>query len=54
MPEWMYYVNFALNLLIIPLIKILWDMKQCLTKLAVTLQAHSARLDRLERQQDAG
>lgn len=53
MPDWIPYANFALNLLIIPLVKILWDIKQGLTRLETHVEAHAERLDRLERKQDA-
>jgi hypothetical protein len=52
MTDWIPYANFGLNLLIIPLVKILWDIKQGLTRLEEVVAAHHARLDRLERQQD--
>ena len=56
MPEWIYYGNFALNLLIIPLVKILLDIRTGLIKLETQLQDHieqdQRRLDRLERLQD--
>lgn len=51
-PEWMPYANFALNILIIPLVKILWDIKNGLTRLETHVVAHGERLDRLERQHD--
>lgn len=54
MPEWMIYANFGLNLLIIPLVKILWDIKNGLTTLQVMVSNHEKRLDRLERQGDFG
>lgn len=50
--HWIPFANFALNLLFIPLLKVLWDIKNGLTRLEVNMLAHSARLDRLERQQD--
>lgn len=53
MPEWMPYANFALNLLIIPLVKILWDIRQGLTRLEGKVSSHGQRLDRIERIQDA-
>jgi len=57
MPEWVLYGNFALNLLIIPLVKILWDIKVDLSKLQQKLCDHidsdAERLDRLERAHDA-
>ncbi len=53
MPEWIPFANFALNLLIIPLVKILWDIRQGLTRLEGRVCSHSERLNRLERIQDA-
>ena len=52
MPEWIPYANFALNLLIIPLVKILSDIRQGLTRLEAHVESHAARLDRIERRQD--
>lgn len=52
MPDWIPYANFALNLLLMPLLKVLWDIKQGLTRLESHVESHSNRLDRLERQQD--
>ena len=52
MPEWMYYVNFGLNLLIVPLVKILMDIRNGLTKLEARFESHQMRLERLERIQD--
>lgn len=46
------YAQFAINLLLIPLLKILWDIKNGLTRLESHVESHSNRLDRLERQQD--
>ena len=52
MPEWLAYANFALNLLIIPLLKILWDIKIELTRLDTKMENHLQRLERLERSHD--
>ena len=56
MPDWIYYGNFALNLLIIPLVKILLDIRNGLTTLEARFESHiehvQMRLDRLERLQD--
>ena len=53
MPEWIAYANFGLNLMIIPLVKILWDIRNGLTRLETTVDTHGGRIDRLERQKDA-
>ena len=53
MPDWIPYANFALNLLIIPLVKILWDIKQGLARLEAVVESHNGRIQRLERTQDA-
>jgi hypothetical protein len=45
-------LNVALNLLIIPILKILWDIKNGLARLESTVQSQGSRLDRIERQQD--
>ena len=49
MPEWMLYSNFILNLLIIPLLKVLWDIKIELTRLNGKLDSHDHRLGMIER-----
>ena len=57
MSEWAQYLTFALNLLIVPLIKILWDIRTGLTRLEARFESHieqdQIRLERLERSQDA-
>ena len=50
--SWIPFANFALNLILIPLLKVLWDIRQGLTRLEVCVRTHGDRLDRLERQQD--
>lgn len=52
MPDWLPFANFALNLLLLPLLKVLWDIKQGLTRLETRMESHGNRLDRLERVQD--
>ena len=52
MPDWMLYSNFALNLLIVPLVKILLDIRNGLTRLEANVESHGERLDRIERRQD--
>ena len=56
MPEWLAYANFALNLLIIPLLKVLWDVKMELVRMNQKLESHvesdERRFKRLEDQQD--
>ena len=52
MPDWIPYANFALNILIIPLVKILLDIRNGLTRLEAHVESHSERLDRIERRQD--
>ena len=52
MNEWIPLANFLINLLIIPLVKILWDIKVGLASLEATVLSHSDRLDRIERNQD--
>ena len=51
-PEWILYANFALNLLIVPLLKVLWDIKIELTRLDGKVESYLNRLERLERHQD--
>ena len=55
-PEWITYGNFALNLLIIPLLKVLWDVKMELVRMNEKLEGHidsdERRFKRLEDQQD--
>jgi hypothetical protein len=53
MPSWIYYANFALNTLIIPLIMILWQIKNGLTRLETVVEYQQDRITRLERLQDA-
>ena len=52
--DWLPYANFAINLLIFPLLKILWDIKNGLTSLESTVKSHAERIDRIERMQDMG
>ena len=56
-PDWLPYLTLALNLLIIPLVKILWDIRDGLTRLEARFESHieqdQIRLERLERAQDA-
>ncbi len=52
LPEWIPYANFGLNLLLIPLLKVLWDIRQGLTRLEQIVCSHGERLDRIERRQD--
>jgi hypothetical protein len=51
-PIWLPYANLALNLLIIPLIKVLWDIRMDLTRVSAQLCSQANRLDRLEAQVD--
>ena len=53
MPEWMVYANFLLNTLIMPLLYVLWQIKNGLTQLETLVRTHHERLNRLERRQDA-
>ena len=53
MPDWLAYANFALNLLILPLLKVLWDIKIELMRLDTQLGNYLTRLERLERHQDS-
>jgi hypothetical protein len=53
MNEWIAILNVVLNLLIIPILKLLWDIKYGLARLEATVNSHHQRIDRLERQQDA-
>ena len=50
--SWIQLANFALNLILIPLLKVLWDIKQGLTRLEAHVESHGERLDRIERRQD--
>lgn len=52
MSEWVPYLTLALNLLILPVMKMVWDVRAELIRLNGKTQAHEQRLDRLERQQD--
>ena len=38
MPEWFIYTNFALNLLVLPLIALLWKMSHDITRLDVQVE----------------
>ena len=49
MPDWLPTANFILNLLIIPLLKVLVDIRIELTRINGKIQAHEQRLDRIER-----
>jgi len=51
-PEWLPYANFALNLFIIPLLKILWDIKIELTKINGRVMAAERRLDAIDRRHE--
>ena len=53
MSEWVQYIMLALNLLILPVMKMVWDVRSELVRLNGKVQAHEQRLDRLERSQDA-
>ena len=53
MPDFLSILNVFLNLLIIPILKVLWDIKNGLARLESTVESHQNRLERLERQQDA-
>ena len=52
MPETLAYASFALNLLLLPLLKILWDVRAELIRLNGQVSNHKERLERLERMQD--
>mgnify|MGYP001616742495 FL=1 len=49
MTDWLPIATFALNLLIIPLLKVLVDIRIELTRINGKIQAHEQRLDRIER-----
>ena len=55
-PDWLPLATFAVNLLIVPLVKILMDIRNGLEKLEARFEAHieqdQMRLERLERLQD--
>ena len=48
----MQILIFGLNLLLIPLLKLVWDVRAELIRLNGKVRAQEQRLDRLERQQD--
>jgi hypothetical protein len=52
MPEWLAYANFALNLLLLPLLKILWHVKIDLARINGKIQAHQDRLDAIDRKHE--
>lgn len=51
-PQWMIYANFALNTLIIPLLLVLWQIKNGLTRLEAVVEGQHERIKRLEQQAD--
>ena len=53
MSEWVQYLVLALNLLILPVLKLVWDVRAELIRLNGKVQAHEQRLERIERQQDS-
>ena len=53
MPEWIAYLSLVLQLLIVPALKIMWDIRSELVRLNGKVQAHEQRIERLERQQDS-
>lgn len=53
MSEWVQYLALALNLLILPVLKLVWDVRAELIRLNGKVQAHEQRLERIERQQDS-
>ena len=52
MSDWLQFMTFALNLLILPVLKWVWDVRSELVRMNGKLQAHDQRLERLERRQD--
>jgi len=53
MTDWLPYLSFAVQLLIVPALKIMWDIRTELARLNGKVQAHEQRIERLERQQDS-
>ena len=53
MSEWVQYLTLALNLLILPVMKMVWDVRAELIRLNGKVQAQGQRIERLERQQDS-
>lgn len=52
-PEWLPVANFLLNLIIIPLAKILWDIRGEMIRQNGKLSAAVERLERIEHRHDA-
>ena len=53
MTEWMQAANLLLNLLLLPLLKLLWDLKVCMSIMSTQLKDYGQRIDRLERNYDS-
>ena len=54
MPDWMPYLILALQVLLVPILKLLWNIRSELVRINGKVQAHEQRLERLERAQDSG
>jgi len=54
MTDWLPYLGLALQLLIVPALKIMWDIRAELIRVNGKVQSHEQRIERLERAQDAG
>ncbi len=50
---WMAVMSFLLNLLLLPLLKFVWDVRGQLIQLNGKVADHRHRIERLERVQDA-
>ena len=53
LPEWLAYANFGLNLLLIPLVKWVWDVRVDLARLNGRTKTLEERLDRIDHRHDA-
>ena len=53
MSEWTSYLTLVLNLLIIPVLKLIWDVRAELIRINGKVQAHEQRLERIERREDS-
>lgn len=52
-PIWLPYANLALNLLILPLLKVLWDIRMELVNINGRMAALTQRVDRIDHRHDA-
>ena len=51
-PEWLPYANFSLNLLLLPLAKVLWDIRIELARINGRITAVEQRVDSIDRRHE--